>query len=178
MHNTKQTKRKQATCPNIRKNVQLEKFIDHVKECRKTSTEEPKIIQWDIWFRPFSKVFYMTQHKSKFHLVSETVPSAVSDALPAISKRTTELNEDWDHDPLVMLDYSDTGRFSQSKSGGVALRRIDISLLETGWHPKTAPTTSLCTRNPTPYSCFPSSPLKYTLCLSSVDISSKFFQRI
>ena len=61
---------------------------------------------------------------------------------------------------------------------GAALRRIDISLLETGWHPKTAPTTSLCTRNPTPYSCLPSSPLKYTLCPSSVDISPKFFQRI
>ena len=30
---------------------------------------------------------------------------------------------------------------------GAALRRIDISLMETGWHPKTAPTTSLCTRN-------------------------------
>ena len=47
--------------------------------------------------------------------------------------------------------------------GGIkraALRRIDISLLETGWHPKTASTTSLRTRNPTPYSCLPSSPLK------------------
>ena len=52
-----------------------------------------------------------------------------------------------------------------------------ISLLETGWHPKTAPTTSLCTRNPTPYSCLPSSPLKYTLCPSS-DISPKYFQCI
>ena len=40
---------------------------------------------------------------------------------------------------------------------GVALRRIDIILLETGRHPKTASTTSLCTRSPTPYSCLSSS---------------------
>ena len=56
---------------------------------------------------------------------------------------------------------------------GVVLRRIDISLLETGRHPKTASTTSLCTRNPTQYSCLSSFPRKETLCPSSVDISPK-----
>ena len=116
MPNTKQTKRKQATCPNCRKDVQLEKFMDHVKECRKTSTEEPKIIQCDVCFRPFSKISYMRKHKTKFHPVTETVTSAVSDAPPAISKRDTQLSEDWDHDPEVMLDYSDTGSFRPSKS--------------------------------------------------------------
>lgn len=54
----------------------------------------------------------MGKHKTKFHPVSETVTSAVTDALPAISKRDMELNEDWDHYPEVKLDYSDTGRFS------------------------------------------------------------------
>ena len=43
---------------------------------------------------------------------------------------------------------------------GAALRRIDISMLETGRHPKTAFTMFLCSRNPTPYSCLSSSPLK------------------
>ena len=33
---------------------------------------------------------------------------------------------------------------------GAALRRIDISLLETGRHPKTASTTSLCTKKSNP----------------------------
>ena len=40
----------------------------------------------------------------------------MSDAPPAISKRDTELNVDWDHDPEIMLGYSDTGSFSPSKS--------------------------------------------------------------
>ena len=55
---------------------------------------------------------------------------------------------------------------------GAALKRIEISLLETGRQPKTALTMSLCARKPT------SSPLKYTLCPSSEDISPKFFQCI
>ena len=64
--------------------------MDHVKECRKTSTEEPKVIQCDVSFRPFSKVSYMRKHKTKFHPVSQTVTSAVSDAPPVTSNNITQ----------------------------------------------------------------------------------------
>ena len=43
---------------------------------------------------------------------------------------------------------------------GAAVKQIEISLLETGQHPKTALTMSLCIRNPIPYSCLSASPLK------------------
>ncbi|MCG8048998.1 MAG: DDE-type integrase/transposase/recombinase [Candidatus Thiodiazotropha endolucinida] len=81
MPNTKQIKRTQATCPTDRKDVQLEKYMDHAKECRKTSTEEPKMIQCDVCFRSFKKVSYMKKHKAKFHPVVETVTSAGSDVI-------------------------------------------------------------------------------------------------
>ena len=61
---------------------------------------------------------------------------------------------------------------------GAALRRLDVNLLETNRHPNTPFAMSLCIRHPTPYSCLSSSPLKYALCPSSVDISPKLLQRI
>ena len=42
---------------------------------------------------------------------------------------------------------------------GTALRRMVMSLLETGWHPMTVLTVSLWTRNPRPCSCLSSFPL-------------------
>ena len=57
---------------------------------------------------------------------------------------------------------------------GTALRRMVMSLLETGRHPMTVFTMSLWTRNPTPCSCLSSFPLKRTLCPSSVVVSPKF----
>ena len=58
----------------------------------------------------------MRKHKPKFHPASETFTSAATDAMPATSKRDTELSGDWDHGPEVMLDFSDTGSFSPSNS--------------------------------------------------------------
>ena len=50
-----------------------------------------------------------------------------------------------------------------------------ISLLETGWQPMTVFTMSLWTRNPMPWLCLSSLPLKYNLWPSSMDVSPKFF---
>ena len=59
-----------------------------------------------------------------------------------------------------------------------ALRRMVISLLETGWHPMTVFTMSLWTRYPTPCSYLSSFPPKKTLRPSSVVVSPKFFDLI
>ena len=61
---------------------------------------------------------------------------------------------------------------------GTALRRMVMSLLETGRHPMTVFMMSLWTRNPTPCSYLSSFPLKKTLCPSSVVVSPKFFYLI
>ena len=61
---------------------------------------------------------------------------------------------------------------------GTALKRIVMSLLETGQHPMTVFTMSLWTRNPTPCSCLSSFSLKKTSCPSSVVVSPKFFHLI
>ena len=53
---------------------------------------------------------------------------------------------------------------------GTALRRMVISLLETGRHPMTVFTMSLWTRNPKPCSCLSSFPPKKTLGPSSVGV--------
>jgi len=58
---------------------------------------------------------------------------------------------------------------------GTALRRMVMSLLESGRHSMTVSTMSLRTRTPTPCSCLSSFPLKKTLCTSSVVVSPKFF---
>ena len=61
---------------------------------------------------------------------------------------------------------------------GTALRRMVMSLLETGWHPMTVFTTSLWTRNPTPCLWLSSFQLEKTLCPFSVVVSPKFFNLI
>ena len=61
---------------------------------------------------------------------------------------------------------------------GTALRRMVMSLLETGRHPMTVFMTSLWTRNPAPCSCLSSFPLKKTFCPSSVVVTPKFFHLI
>ena len=61
---------------------------------------------------------------------------------------------------------------------GTALRRMVISLLETGRHPMTMFTKSLWTRNPTPCWCLSSFLLKKSLRPSSVVVSPKFFHLI
>ena len=61
---------------------------------------------------------------------------------------------------------------------GTALRRIMMSLFETGWDPMTVFMVSLWTRTPLPCSCLSSFPLKKTLCSSAVIVSPKFFHLI
>ena len=61
---------------------------------------------------------------------------------------------------------------------GSALRRMMMSLLETGRHPMTVSMMSLWKRNPMPCSYLSSFPWKKTLCPSSVVVSPKFFHLI
>ena len=61
---------------------------------------------------------------------------------------------------------------------GTALRRMVMSLLETGRHPMAVFTMSLKIKKPMPCSCLSSFPLKKTLCSCSVVVSQKFYHLI